>query len=63
MDREDFRRRAIACGLEKLEDAHLEQFAQGARTTLDLAARLPKDLHWTEETALTFSLVGKGGRR
>lgn len=63
MDREDFRRRAIACGLEKLEDAHLEQFAQGARTTRDLAARLPKDLHWTEETALTFSLVGKGGRR
>lgn len=63
MNRDDLRRRANACGLEKLEDAHLEQFALGARTTRDLAARLPKDLHWTEETALTFSLVGKGGRR
>ncbi len=63
MDREDVRRQAVACGLDNVAQAHLEQFAQGVRTTKELAARLPKDLHWTEENALTFSLVGKGGRR
>jgi hypothetical protein len=63
MDREELRRRAAACGLDKLDAAQLEQFAQGVRSTEALSGRLPKDLHWTQEPALTFSLVGKGGRR
>lgn len=63
MDREEIGRRAAACGLDRLDAAQLEEFALGVRTTQALAARLPKDLHWTEENALTFSLVGKGARQ
>ena len=63
MDRAELRQIAAACGLGKLDDGHLDQLAQGIRTTRELAGRLPKDLHWTEESALSFNLARKGGRR
>ena len=63
MDRQEAGRVAAACGLTRLEPKHVDQFATGAEAMKDLAARLPKDLHWTEENALVLSLVGKGGRR
>jgi hypothetical protein len=33
------------------------------KSTRTLADRLPKDLHWTEESAHTFSLVRERGRQ
>lgn len=63
MTREELRRAAADCGLGKLDDKHLDQFGIGQQSSRALADRLPKDLHWTEENALIFSLVGQGGRR
>ncbi len=63
MTREEAAKAAAACGLTKLEPKHLDQFASSAKSIKDLAARLPKDLSWTEEPALVLSLVGRGGCR
>ena len=63
MDRDELRRLAAAQGLTWLEDRHLDQLAAGMKSTRTLADRLPKDLHWTEESAHTFSLVRERGRQ
>jgi hypothetical protein len=47
---------AMAAGLGKLEGKHLDEFAQGFATAHELAGKLPKDLHWSEEIALQFRL-------
>lgn len=56
MDQSELRRIAAANGLAKLTDKHFEQLAAGARNNAALGQRLPKDLHWSEEPALTFKL-------
>ena len=63
MSREELRRAAIEHGLPNLDEKQLDEFARGLEAKRKLAAKLPNDLHWTEEPALTLSLVGKGGRR
>lgn len=55
-DASDVRRIAAAAGLAGLEEGHLEQLAQGIASARELAAKLPKDLHWSEEIALTLRL-------
>lgn len=62
---DDARGYAVAAGLAKLEEKHLEQLAQGIASARELAARLPKDLHWGEEIAIAFRLAppAGGGRR
>lgn len=64
-DREEARRTASSLGLTRLDDKALDLLAQGMRTTRDLASRLPKDLHWTEESALVYAALAAkaGGRR
>ncbi len=55
-DESELRRAAAAMGLPKLDGKHLTQLEQAMVSTRDLGARLPKDLHWSEELALTFRL-------
>jgi hypothetical protein len=64
-DESDVRRIAAAAGLAKLEGKHLAQLAEGIASARELAGRLPKDLHWSEEIAPAFRLSqpSEGGRR
>jgi hypothetical protein len=65
MKDERARELAAAAGLTKLDEKHLAQLAQGIASARDLAGKLPKDLHWGEEIALTFRLAppAEGGER
>ena len=64
MKDERARELAAAAGLTKLDEKHLAQLAQGIASARELAAKLPKDLHWGEEIALAFSLAPpEGGKR
>lgn len=63
MSRDEAAKAAAACGLTMLEPKHLDQFAASAESIRALAAKLPKDLHWTEEPALVLNLAGRGGCR
>ena len=54
---------AIAAGLTALDDKHLAQLANSVASGRELAAKLPKDLHWSEEIALTFRLPGPGSAK
>ena len=56
-DETDARRLAAALGLTKLDAKHLGHLAQAIASTRELADKLPKDLHWSEEPALTFHLA------
>jgi hypothetical protein len=56
VDTDRVRALATATGLTKLEEKHLAQLAQGLASAHDLAAKLPKDLHWSEESAHVFRL-------
>jgi hypothetical protein len=47
---------AAAAGLPRLSDKHLEQLQKSWASARELAAKLPKDLHWSEELSLTFRL-------
>ncbi len=47
---------AKAAGLAGLKDKHLAQLQQSLAAARELADKLPKDLHWSEELALTFRL-------
>ncbi len=62
-EREDLMRQAKAAGLDKLTAAHLAEFARTAKTAAELAKRLPKDLHWTDEMALVLRLTPRAGER
>jgi len=64
MSEDDARRLAAAKGLNKLTDKHLDQLAASIRANEQLMAGLPKDLHWSEESALVFRLpVPKEAKR
>jgi hypothetical protein len=47
---------ATAAGLTNIGEKHLAQLAQSVASARELAAKLPKDLHWSEEIALVFRL-------
>ena len=57
-DEEHARLAATAAGLASLSEKHLAQLAQSVASARELAAKLPKDLHWSEEIALVFRLPG-----
>ena len=63
MGNERARELATAAGLTKLDEKHLVQLARGVVSARELADKLPKDLHWSEEMALTFRLPIPGGAR
>lgn len=56
MDRERAREIAATVGLHNLTDRQLAQFMAGAASCRALADALPKDLHWSEESALVLRL-------
>jgi len=47
-------------GLTKLEAKHLAQLANSVASAREAGAKLPKDLHWSEEIALIFRLPVPG---
>jgi len=47
---------AAAAGLPRLGDKHLDQLQMAVTSARELAQKLPKDLHWSEELSLTFRL-------
>jgi len=47
---------AASQGLLRLAERHMAQLAAGARANARLVEQLPKDLHWSEESALVFRL-------
>ena len=52
---------AAAAGLPRLSDKHLDQLQEALASARELADKLPKDLHWSEELALTFRLPRPAG--
>ena len=60
MDDDRAREIATAAGLTKLDEKHLAQLALSVASARELAAKLPKDLHWSEEIALVFRLPAPG---
>jgi len=48
---------AAAAGLPRVSDKHLDQLQKSLASARELADKLPKDLHWSEELALTFRLL------
>jgi hypothetical protein len=65
MKDERARELAVAAGLNRLDQKHLAQLAEGIASARELAAKLPKDLHWGEEIAIAFRLAppAEGGNR
>ena len=51
---------AALTGLTKLEAKHLAQLANSVASAREAGAKLPKDLHWSEEMALIFRLPAPG---
>jgi hypothetical protein len=56
MDKDRAEEIATAEGLTKLDEKQLTQLAQSVASARELAGKLPKDLHWSEEIALVFRL-------
>jgi hypothetical protein len=52
MSETEAQRLAGRLGLAKLDERQLQQFARGIQSAHELVAKLPKDLHWSEEAAL-----------
>ena len=57
MDKDRAREIAAAEGLTKLDE---KQLAQSVASGRELAEKLPKNLHWSEEIALIFRLPPSG---
>jgi hypothetical protein len=54
----DLREKARALGLDRLSDAHLEQFRHALEIIEQHRKRLPRDLPPTQEMALIFRAKG-----
>jgi hypothetical protein len=61
MTRDDLERRALELGLDKLMASDPEALRKAIQTAERSTGALPKDLHWTEEPATTFSCVARAG--
>ena len=57
MDKDRAEEIATAEGLTKLDEKQLAQLTQSVASARELAGKLPKDLHWSEEIALVFRLA------
>jgi hypothetical protein len=60
MDNDRARDIAAAERLTSLSERQLAQLVQGIASARELAEKLPKDLHWSEEIALVFRLPQPG---
>jgi hypothetical protein len=63
MENDRARQIALAAGLTALDEKHLTQLASSVASERELSAKLPKDLHWSEEIALTFRLPSSGSAK
>ena len=54
---------ALAAGLAVLDEKHLAQLANSVASGRELAGKLPRDLHWSEEIALIFRLPAPAGAK
>jgi hypothetical protein len=65
MQQDELRPIAADAGLPDLEGKHLEGFERAMKTNREQAKALPKDLHWSEESALVFQLPSSvaGGKK
>jgi hypothetical protein len=63
MDNDPVREIAAAAGLTALDGKHLAQLASSVASGRELARKLPKDLHWSEEIVLTFRLPGPASEK
>jgi hypothetical protein len=57
------RQTAATAGLNRLDKAHLAQLKRAIESARELGDKLPKDLHYSEEIALTFRLPVAGGSK
>jgi len=55
------RQTAATAGLMRLDPAHLAQLKRAMESARELGGELPKDLHYSEEIAITFRLPAAGG--
>jgi len=53
-------RTAATAGLTRLNEAHLAQLKRAMESARELADKLPTDLHYSEEIAVTFHLPAAG---
>jgi hypothetical protein len=63
VDKADLTRIAAEAGLTRLSDQHLQQLQFSLAAARELADKLPKDLHWSEELSLTFRLPRPTGAK
>jgi len=56
-------RTAATAGLTRLNEAHLAQLKRAMESARELADKLPTDLHYSEEIAVTFRLPAAGGSK
>ena len=61
MSKAELAQMAAAAGLPRLSDKHLDELKQSTASARELADKLPKDLHWSEELSLTFRLPRPAG--
>lgn len=54
---------AAIAGLTRLNQAHLAQLQRAIEAARELGDQLPKDLHYSEEIAVTFRLPAAGGSK
>lgn len=54
---------AATAGLTRLNEAHLAQLQRAIESARELGEKLPKDLHYSEEIAVTFRLPATGGSK
>ncbi len=57
MNDDEFKLRSAELGLSKLATAHPADLRKAIENGNVLAGKIPRDLHWSEEAAHTFSLV------
>jgi len=55
------RQTSATAGLMRLDQAHLAQLKRAMESARELGGKLPKDLHYSEEIAITFRLPAAGG--
>jgi hypothetical protein len=63
VDKADLTRIAAEAGLTRLSDQYLQQLQFSLAAARELADKLPKDLHWSEELSLTFRLPRPTGAK
>ena len=57
MNDDEFRRQANELGLDRLAAQHEADLRKALQNGKSLAEKIPKDMHWSDEPAHTFSLI------